>query len=114
METDCKTKSHNNHLEISKPGFKFPILTTRNLDSDLKRVELDQINQQSNEKEKDKKQDNTLKCPICQINFDSRNRIDEHFATEHEGIKPYHCSLCDARFSKRRMLTAHVSKGRIL
>ena len=30
--------------------------------------------------------------------------------SEHEGIKPYHCSMCDASFSRHRNLKGHISK----
>ena len=49
-------------------------------------------------------------CPVCQKEFPSRSKIEEHFVSEHEGIKPYHCSICDASFSRHRNLKGHISK----
>ena len=110
MEIDLKNRVELSHLKNSEPGMKIPEFSHKKFDSNLKNFESGETNQLSNETVKDTNQVNSFKCPICQIDFDSRRKIDEHFVTDHDGIKPYHCSLCDARFSKRRILTVHVSK----
>jgi rubredoxin len=65
-----------------------------------------QITEQNlSDKEKSKtgfKEIDAFQCPICQLKFPSRTKIEEHFIKEHEGLKPYHCSICDARFSKQK------------
>ena len=54
-----------------------------------------------------------LTCPICQMDFPTTIRIDEHFIKDHPGIKPYHCSVCNARFTKKKSLRIHVYSGQL-
>ena len=85
----------------------------KNFESDLKNFDsgFKEFKAYQNFGVKDKEQNNPFMCPICQIDFKARIKIEEHFLMEHEGIKPYHCSVCDARFSYQRTLTSHVYAG---
>ena len=49
-----------------------------------------------------------VKCEKCNKKFISENRLKWHFATVHEGNKPYQCLHCTNNFSLKRSLKKHI------
>ena len=52
------------------------------------------------------------KCPICGLDVETKTKLENHISTMHEGVKPYQCSVCDAKFSYQRTLKGVVIQER--
>ena len=46
-------------------------------------------------------------CAVCEMNFTTNEELGEHNIRNHSRGKPYHCTVCDKHFSRKRILTTH-------
>ena len=47
-------------------------------------------------------------CTICKKSFTTKNGLNRHVASVHEGKKPFSCDICDLRFIERRNVQRHI------
>ena len=50
------------------------------------------------------------RCPICDIDFATKEEVENHNLAVHEGKKPYQCSSCDQSFLKKDWLRQHINQ----
>ena len=54
------------------------------------------------------RQKNTLKCEICDNEFESNNCLKNHFNIVHKLMKEHRCNICQKVFKLRNQLSSHV------
>ena len=49
-----------------------------------------------------------FECPICPSKFGSKQKMNLHIETVHEGKKPFECRLCPAKFAQKGDMKRHI------
>ena len=49
----------------------------------------------------------TVKCGVCSKQFESKSKLAIHAVT-HSGVRPHHCHLCTAKFTRKHHLSTHM------
>ena len=47
---------------------------------------------------------------ICGFDFGRMQHLKKHILRVHEGIRPYECENCDAKFSEKSSLVKHMEE----
>ena len=42
-----------------------------------------------------------LRCIICSMKFANRAQLEEHARSVHEKLKPFKCTICDTKFTRK-------------
>ena len=50
-----------------------------------------------------------VKCGICDAKFMSKNSLNYHVASTHEGKKPFKCNICNAVFTSKQGKFGHIA-----
>ena len=54
------------------------------------------------------KRTKNLNCEVCDFYTSSKNYLQTHIESVHEGKKPHKCSICKACFLQNSNLQSHI------
>ena len=68
-----------------------------------------QVHQRNQEDFSDRVSDICFKCDVCDSIFKTKQNLERHVASVHEGRKPFKCDFCNANFAHKHQLKRHVA-----
>ena len=55
-----------------------------------------------------------FKCERCGCSFSTKQNLNIHLSSVHEGKKPFKCETCDRSFTVKRSMNKHVASMKCL
>ena len=98
MENQETFKCHACNKEFEPSRWELHFLPIQNL------KEQEEINKSSLVHEENIKN----MCKICEKSFSSKQYLNRHIKSVHEGIKDHKCDLCEKSFSTKQYLNTHM------